>query len=79
MVDTAWSTYHGSTATDSAIQVEVTRDEVLSSGGIKLSILGDDAWQQVVTLVTSPLWTQGWMSTDTEEGSPSVDLAVVSA
>ncbi len=75
--------------------VPFTRGDVLSNGGIRLGILGTDAWKprrlfvfgldtatgrpnEVVSLVSVPAWTQGWLSTDTQEGSPSVDLPVVS-
>jgi hypothetical protein len=33
---------------------------------------------EVVSLVSLPVWPHGWMSTDTGEGKPSVDLEVVS-
>jgi hypothetical protein len=72
-----------------------TRGEVLSNGGIRLSILGSDAWRpqelfvfgldtatgrpnNVVSLVSLPIWSEGWMSTDLTEGKPAVDLPVVS-
>jgi hypothetical protein len=75
--------------------VPFTRGDVLSNGGIRLEILGDDAWRPmllyvfgldtaggrpnaVVNLVSVPVWGQGWLSTDPQEGSPSVDLPVVS-
>jgi len=70
-----------------------TRGDVAASGGIRLSILGDDAWKpmrlyvfgldtasgrpnEVVTLSAVPVWTAGWMSTDSNEGVASVDLPV---
>jgi hypothetical protein len=73
--------------------VPFTKADVLANGGIRLSILGDDAWRplmlylfgldtasgrpnEVVTLVSVPVWTEGWMSTDTSEGVPAVDLPV---
>jgi hypothetical protein len=34
---------------------------------------------KVVSLVSLPVWPHGWMSTDTSEGVPSVELEVVSA
>ena len=34
---------------------------------------------EVVTLVSVPVWSEGWMSADTSEGLPSVDLPVASA
>jgi hypothetical protein len=75
--------------------VPFTRGDVLANGGIRLSILGDDAWRpmrlyvfgfdtaagrpnEVVSLVSVPVWSQGWLSTDTSEGSPSIDLPVAS-
>jgi hypothetical protein len=75
--------------------VPFTRGDVLTNGGIRLSILGDDAWKpmrlfvfgldtatgrpnEVVNLVSVPLWTQGWLSTDPQEGASSIDLPVVS-
>jgi hypothetical protein len=33
---------------------------------------------EVVNLVSVPVWTEGWMSTNPSEGTPSVDLPVVS-
>jgi hypothetical protein len=33
---------------------------------------------EVVSLVSLPVWPHGWMSSDTEEGKPSVELDVVS-
>jgi hypothetical protein len=33
---------------------------------------------EVVSLVSLPVWPHGWMSTDASEGKPSVDLDVVS-
>jgi hypothetical protein len=33
---------------------------------------------EVVSLVSVPVWSQGWLSSDTSEGSPSVDLPVAS-
>ena len=33
---------------------------------------------EVVSLVSLPVWPHGWMSADTDEGKPSVDLEVVS-
>jgi hypothetical protein len=77
------------------VAVPFTRGDVVANGGIRLSILGDDAWKpmrlfvfgldtetgrpsQVVSLVSVPVWTQGWMSTDPSEGVASVDLPVLS-
>ena len=68
-----------------------TRGDVVSNGGIRLSILGTNAWlpktvfvlglntasgrpNEVVTLVAIPEWGLGWLSTDPQEGNPSVDL-----
>ena len=74
--------------------VPFTRGDVLSNGGIKLRILGTDAWvpktlfvfgldtaegrpNEVVHLVSIPEWNLGTLSTDLQEGSPSVNLPVV--
>jgi hypothetical protein len=129
LIDTAWSSIGGDTATDSPIELEVraagnvvlkqeihdtaqddlekgitnwymmdaavpfTRGDVLANGGITLSILGSDKWRpariflfgldtatgrpnEVVNLNAEPFRDVGWMSTDTGEGSPSVELTV---
>ena len=73
------------------VPVPFTRGDVLSNGGISLSILGTDSWSprslfvygldtaagrpnEVVPLVSIPLWELGTLSTDLGEGQPSVDL-----
>jgi len=75
--------------------VPFTRGDVVANGGIRLRILGDDAWRPmrlfvfgldtasgrpnaVVTLVSVPVWSQGWLSTDPSEGSASIDLPLTS-
>jgi hypothetical protein len=75
--------------------VPFTRGDVQANGGIRLSILGDDAWKpmllyvfgldtasgrpnDVVSLVSIHVWSQGWLSTDPQEGAASVDLPLVS-
>jgi hypothetical protein len=104
LVHTAWSTFYGDTATDSAIQLEVTangnlvlrqeiadttqpdlergvtnwylmdapvpftRGEILSNGGIKLSILGDDAWRPIRLFV---------FGLDTASGRPNQVVTLV--
>jgi hypothetical protein len=75
------------------VETPFTRADIVTKGGIRLSILGTDAWlprtlfvfgldtetdrpNEVVTLVAIPKWDLGWLSTDTDEGSPSVPLPV---
>src|SRR5262245_56665709 len=73
--------------------VPFIKADVVSSGGIRLSILGADMWKprqlfvfgldtatgrpnQAITLVSIPVWTQGWLSTDPQEGASFIDLPI---
>jgi hypothetical protein len=75
--------------------VPFTRADIQANGGIRLSILGDDAWKpmllyvfgldtasdrpnEVVSLVSIHVWSQGWLSTDPQEGAASINLPIVS-
>jgi hypothetical protein len=77
------------------VEVPFTRGDIVSNDGIRLSILGTDAWlpktvfvfgldtatgrpNEVVSLVSVPEWDLGWLSTDLQEGAPSIVLPVVS-